>query len=173
VRKQEDVSSLGPPTIHFLKAAQGWLELGNAVEAAAELKRIPTEYSEHAEVLEVHWEIFSQQKRWEDAKAVSDCLVAHHPKLPSGWIGRSYSLHELGRTSEALQSLLPAFDAFPNVAVIPYNLACYNCQLGQTEEAMAWIRKAVSRAGLDSIKSMAAGDRDLAPLRDWIRTLSV
>ncbi len=57
------------------------------------------------------------------------------PDEPPGWIHRSFGLHELGRTSEAEQLLLPAATKFPNEPIIPYNLACYACRLGNIEVA--------------------------------------
>ena len=60
----------------------------------------------------------------------------------------------------------------PKVAIIPYNLACYAAQLGRLDEAMDWLRRAVT-AGGDSkgIKGMAMRDDDLKALweriADW------
>jgi hypothetical protein len=43
--------------LHYLRAAQGWTELGNALEAARELERITPEQWAHPEVLKVRAKI--------------------------------------------------------------------------------------------------------------------
>ena len=89
----------------------------------------------------------------------------------SGWVDRSYSLHELRRTQEAREALLPALKKFPDASLIPYNLACYACQLGDPVEARHWLRKAIARGEKDEIKLLALNDPDLSALRDEISKL--
>lgn len=168
---REVVPKLDVPALHYVRAARGWLELGNLAEAAAELQRLSPEDTTHAEVLELHWEICCREARWQQAMAVSQRMTELYPDLPSGWIGRSYSLHELKRTEEALDLLLPAAKRFPGIGVIPYNLACYFTQLRRIERAKPWLLQAIQISGKDEIKRMAASDPDLVPLRDWISTL--
>jgi len=71
----------------------------------------------------------------------------------------------LGRTLEAWNKLLPAVERFPKEATIPYNLACYACQLGNLEHARVWLEKAAQIRGRRTIKALAADDADLKPLR--------
>lgn len=53
---------IGPPDLHYLTAARGWLELGNPAEATAELLGISQDFENDIAVLEVRWEIHAQQK---------------------------------------------------------------------------------------------------------------
>ncbi len=46
---------LEPPDTHYLSAALGWLELGNAAESICELGQIRPENVNHPDVLEVRW----------------------------------------------------------------------------------------------------------------------
>src|ERR1700740_248521 len=93
---------LEPPYTHHLNAAQGWLGLGNADEARAELEKIPGALQSHPQVLEAHWQICAKARKWEECVTVANQLVEVAPKAPLGWIHRSYALHELKQTQEAL-----------------------------------------------------------------------
>src|SRR5438477_2256342 len=98
---------LKPPDNHHFNAALGWLELGNQPEAKAELAKISAAHRSHPDVLELTWRILAAERKWVEALAVSRELVRIEPQNPSGWVHQSYSLHELKRTKEALDLLLP------------------------------------------------------------------
>lgn len=154
-----------------LLSAIGWLELGNASEALAELGQLPAESRVQPDVLEVEWSILARLARWQEAVEVAETLVTATPKRASGWLDRSYALHELKRTAEAMLLLLPAAKRFPKHCTIPYNLACYACVLGDHESASKWLTKAMSLGGAEKIKLQALEDPDLAAMRDEIRRL--
>ena len=160
------VPPLEPPDLHFATAAAGWLELGLFDETRAELERLSPEGRRHPDVLAVEWEWCAREGRWNDALETASRLLEVDVDRPVGWINRSYALHELRRTDEAREALLPALPRFPTLGVIPYNLACYACQLGQMEEARGWLRQAIARDGRDVVLERAREDADLAPLRD-------
>jgi len=46
-----------PQDAHFLRAAEGWIELGNHLEAFEELERITPQWRAHPDVLKLRWEI--------------------------------------------------------------------------------------------------------------------
>jgi tetratricopeptide (TPR) repeat protein len=165
------MQKLEPPDSHHLNAAIGWLELGNPQEANAEWERIAEPNREHPEVVEVHWRIFAARKNWPAAWESACRLVRVAPDNPVGWINRSFSLHEMKRTQEAWDQLLPAAKEFPKVGIIPYNLACYACQLGQQALAEAYLAIAFSLDRKDEVKKMALNDRDLEPMWDYIKAL--
>jgi tetratricopeptide (TPR) repeat protein len=154
---------LEPPDAHHLLAAQGWLELGNSVEANKELEQIAPPLRAHPNVLEMRWRIYAKTSQWEACVDLGNALVNTAPDLPEGWIHRSYALHELKRTREALELLEPAADLFPSVWLIPYNLACYSCQLGNQTEAWEWLSDAFDLGDQKAIKLMALDDPDLEP----------
>ncbi|HEV2695008.1 MAG TPA: hypothetical protein VG347_19090 [Verrucomicrobiae bacterium] len=81
-----------------------------------------------------------------------------------GWIQWAFSLHELKRTKEARGVLLAIADKFPDETMIPYNLACYNCQLGERKEALTWLERAIDLEGKKNIRLMALADPDLEPM---------
>src|SRR5438876_12345327 len=117
------MKALEPPHSHYLKAAQGWLELGNHFEANEELKRIGLEWRCHPEVLLARWEIYARGGYWEFAYTLAHGLVVLAPNDPNGWIKRSIALHKMKRTPEAWETLLPAASRFPESVTVAYDLA--------------------------------------------------
>ena len=153
-----------PDDIH-LRAAQGWLELGNAREANEELDKITASLRHHPDVLELRWHIHAHAKNWAACVDTAEATVKAAPDRPDAWIHRSFALHELKRTREALENLLAAAERFPEVWTIPYNLACYCAQLGRLDESRAWFTKAMA-IDADASKLAGADDPDLKPLWD-------
>jgi Flp pilus assembly protein TadD len=161
------------PDNHHLEATTGWLMLGNPSEARVEFELISSAGRRQPEVLDVEWRLLADEKRWEEAVAVADAQVLASPADVQGWIHRSFALHELRRTSTARDLLLPAAKKFPKESLIAYNLACYECQLGNFEAARDWLRRALSHHksadGRQKQLAMALSDSDLLPLADEIR----
>jgi len=162
---------LEPPDSFHLRAAEGWIELGNAAEAAAEIERLAPEHRVRPEVLNVRWEICAAEKGWAAALEIASALVELSPEVPLGWIHRSYSLHELKRTQEARDNLMFVVERFPDNTTMRYNLACYECQLGRLDLARDWLRKAFALGDSARIRNMAMDDPDLRPLRNEIEYL--
>ena len=164
---------LEPPDTHYLSAAVGWIELGNLVEAEADLNRVSALQQCHPDVLEVRWIILAQAKRWDASLEIARALLKLAPDRCSGWLHQAFSLRRTGKDGlrEAWAALLPAYGKFPREATIPYNLSCYACQMHQIDEAWTWLRRALKIAGKSKIKQMALDDPDLEPLWDEIKKL--
>lgn len=165
-----ELKPLEPPDDFFLKAAEGWLELGNWLEANEELERITPAMRAHPNVLRLRWEIYAQAKKWEMAAEVARALSEMLPENSWGFIHYAYSLHELKRTKEAYAVLIPVVDKFSEY-IMRYNLACYSCQLGNLEESKQWLEKAIAVAGKKEIRLMALDDTDLKPLWSQIGSI--
>jgi hypothetical protein len=56
-------------------------------------------------------------------------------------------------------------EQFPDEWLIPYNVACYLCQMNRLAEARVLLELA-SGVGGDRVEALAKNDEDLAPLRD-------
>ena len=162
------MSPIEPPDSHILNAATGWLMLGNAVESRAEFQQISATLREHPLVLEFEWRLLAAEKRWLAAVAASGRLLRVCPDDVNAWVHRSYALHELRRTREAFDKLLPAIKRFPKETIIPYNLACYTCQLGDLKAARMWLEQtlALDRGDEEKLRRLRAAleDPDLKPL---------
>jgi tetratricopeptide (TPR) repeat protein len=147
-----------------LNAAEGWLELGDWVQANEELELITPEMRAHPSVLRASWGIYAKGGKWELAAEVAQGITVILPDNAWGYIHFAYSLHELKRTKEAQAVLLPVADKFPDQYIIRYNLACYCCQLGELKDGLRWLGKAIDLAGKKHIRTMALEDSDLKPL---------
>ena len=159
------MTPLEHPDVHHLRAAQGWLELGNHLEANEELERITPQLRAHPDVLEVRWAIYANAKKWEACVDIADAIIKLAPDRAEAWIHRSFALHELKRTQEAFDQLLPVADRFPKVWTVPYNLACYCAQLGRLDQCQEWFKKAMA-IDEHTVKRASIDDPDLKPLWD-------
>lgn len=159
------MNPLEPPDTHYLRAALGWLELGNAQEAGEELGHISVAQRDHPEVLEVRWHVSAQTKQWQTCLEIAETMVRVDPTEPEPWIQRSFALHELKRTGEALDQLAQVVRRFPRVWTIPYNLACYCAQLGRLDDGEGWFKQAWEIDAAAARKA-ALADPDLVPLKD-------
>jgi predicted Zn-dependent protease len=161
------------PDNHHLDAAIGWLTLGNAAEARTDFERLAPKHRELPEALAFEWQLLATERRWPDAADVADRWVKASPDTPEAWIQRSFALHENRHTQDAWEKLLPAVKRFPRISTIPYNLACYACQLGHLDTARRWLRRSMLGIKNNAERMLwtaaAQRDRDLQPLWDEIR----
>ena len=127
-------------THRTLLAAQGYFELGMLEDAMVELERLPSEMQEDTEVLQMRLAIHMQEKRWNDALAISRTLCQHGPDETPGFIHAAFCLHEMGRTADAKACLLAGPSALLEEATYHYNLGCYDAALGNIEEAQTHLR---------------------------------
>jgi predicted Zn-dependent protease len=149
----------------FLNAAEGWLGLGDHLAANQELEQISPELRGDPRVLDIRLQIYWKAENWVSCIEIADALVRLVPGNEHGWVARSFALHELKRTQEAFDLLLPTEDKFQKSWVIPYNLACYCAQLGHVAKAKDWFSKAVA-IDEETVKRQASDDPDLKPLWD-------
>lgn len=156
---------LGDADMRHLLAAQGWLELGDWLSANEELENIQPQMRAHPDVLKMRVEVYSAAKKWDYVIEVAGSLSRLLPEEAFGHVRLAYALHELKRTQEAFDQLLPVVNKFPKVWTIPYNLACYCAQVGRLDECQEWFKKAMS-IDEHNVKQAAIDDPDLKPLWD-------
>lgn len=159
------MNELDYPDRHHVRSALGWIELGAFDEAGADLARVSEDQQSHPAVLDAWWHLHAAQNDWAAAAEISRRLIVQLPDLAQPWIHQSYALHELDRTQDALDELLKIVERFPDVGVIPYNIACYHCRLGNLIEARLWLKRAIKTQGRRETLAMAREDPDLEPLR--------
>ena len=80
------MNPLRPTDLHHLRAAEGWLELGNHVAAFDELEEIEPKLRGHPEVLEVRWRIYEMADKWDYCIEIGNALVKMKPDDLSCWI---------------------------------------------------------------------------------------
>ena len=170
-----DCSGVDTANVFALRSAIGWIELGCPEEAHGELDKLDAVISVLPEVREVRWRILAEQEDWTGAERIGQELVKTNPERASSSLNCAYALRRAKNGSVQLASccLKKAVNRFPGEVVIPFNLACYACQMNQLDEARDWLKLAVKRDGCKSIQSMALRDRDLEPLwmeiKNWDR----
>jgi tetratricopeptide (TPR) repeat protein len=164
---------LEPPDSHYVSAAIGWLGLGSAADARAELAQVSPENQNLPDILELRWEICVRETRWEEAVTIARRILQEAPDRASGFLHLAYAIRRVpdGSVRQASETLLPAFDKFPKLPLISFNLSCYACQLNQLEAARVWLKRAFVIGGKDKMKPLALADSDLQPLWDEIREM--
>lgn len=159
------VKNLEPPDIHHFNAAHGWLGLNSPEDAQAELDKISNGSQTHLAVMELQWQVQAKTARWASAVDTAQAIANRHPEAAFGWIHLAYALHELKKTREAYDALIPILDKFPEEWLMRYNMACYAVQLGHIEEAKNWLNRAYKLGDKKEIDQLVATDVDLEPLR--------
>ena len=155
---------MAEPDERTLLAAQGYCELGMFDDALGEIETLPEEARQSAPAIETRLLILMQAKRWKPALAASRELCALVPERPVGFIHASYCLHEMGRTADARELLLAGPEALRTEPTYHYNLACYECRLGQLDLARAHLEKCFTFD--KKFRAFAKLDPDLAALRE-------
>jgi predicted Zn-dependent protease len=163
-KQSPKAKKLPHPDAHFLDAAVGWIELGAPREALKELDQITAELQNDPQVLEVRWQVFARTDSWDKSLPVAQEFCKAAPGLPQGWLHQAVSLYRLNRTQEAWNLLLPFAQKFPRSWIIPYDLACYACQLAKVDEGRHWLRRAFRLGDAKEVKLLALADPDLKML---------
>ena len=153
--------------LHHLRAAEGWLELGDVVSASDELEEITVEARANPIVLSMRYSIYAKAKRWDMAAEVADGLTGMFPDDSQTWINLAYATRRRTHDGihEAKRILLVAQVKFPREHLIPFNLACYCSQLHEFKEAEKWLKKAMA-VDETTVKKLAVDDPDLKPFWD-------
>jgi Flp pilus assembly protein TadD len=164
--RKSRIKPLEPPDSHHLSAAVGWLGLGDAAEAGAELEKIAPQFRSHPHVLAIRYDICAKAGEWDAAAEIARALTQLEPHRPGLWVSLAYAVRRKtgGGIPQAREILVQARRAFPREQVIAYNLACYECQLGDLTAARSWLEKACALGGAKKVKLMALEDPDLKPL---------
>ena len=166
------MKALEPPASLYLDAARGWHLLGCLNEALQELERIPPELQVHPDVLEVRFAICATARKWVLCMEIAAAMLDLAPERPTAWINSAFTLHEMKQTQDAWDALATVQHRFPDVPTIPYNLACYACQLGRLEDSRELLLRALKIGG-GAYKRRALEDGDLQPLWDEIKLIEV
>ena len=159
---------LEPPDQQYWQAAVGYAELGMFQDANDELEQIDPFNRAAPEVLAVRLAIYGGLKKWELMQQIAKRLKEFDPDNVQWAISLAYATRQAFSIDVAMEILLDAEAKFPREAAIPYNLACYFCQLGEMKKAKRYLKKAFE---IDlNWRKAALEDEDLEPLWDSLRT---
>jgi uncharacterized protein HemY len=170
VRFLSPAVSLSVADAQHLKAAEGWLELGDHVSAFEELEKIQQRHVAVPEVLKLRVRIYMQAQRWEAAFRLAEGLSRVSPDDAEVFVLRSECLRRMpgGDVLQAMELLLDVSKDFPDEPLVPFTLARYNTLLEKLVEATQWLNitfDVAKRIGcLKEWKQRVAAEPDLETL---------
>ena len=151
-----------PEDRRHLTAAQGYLELGMFLDADAELEEIDPGCRHLPEVLAVRLEICRGLKKWNLMETVARRLAEYEPENVQWPLSWAYATRRVDSIAAARAILLKAVERHPEAATVHFNLACYECQLGNLELARGHLKLAFKLK--PQSRMMALEDEDLEAL---------
>ena len=143
----------------YISHAIGYLELGMVEDAMLSLDGVDPLARGMSPVLDIHLAILMQSRRWSEAVEIASRLVKMNPGNFEGVLHLAYSTRRAESIEAARKILLEAVKQFPEVALIHYNLGCYEAQLGNLEVATELVKKAIRMD--ESFQKVAVEDSDL------------
>lgn len=132
-------------------------------EALEELDALDESTADRSDVLETRLFIFMRAARWRDALRIARRLCELFRDQAGGYIHAAFCLHELGETRAARSMLLSGPASLSSEPTYHYNLACYECALGNYEVARAHLETSVQMDR--KFRDFAKTDPDLEVLR--------
>jgi len=153
---------LDPELQRRLSTAEGYLMLGLFDDAAVELDSLPAETQGREEVLTVRLALCQATERWAAMQAAARRLLDLEPASSDWCIALAYATRRAESIEQARLILMEALDRHPLEPLVHYNLACYDCQLGDVPSAKQFIERALRLK--PSMGRMALEDEDLAPI---------
>ncbi len=155
------------PFERHLSAAAGYLELGMAADTGAELDEIDPARRSEWQVLALRVAVYQEAKDWVPMLLTSERLTAMQPGQSQWPLSLAYATRRCRSLEAARAILLAAQDRHPEESTIPYNLACYEAQLGHLAAARAHLARAIAMNAAH--RPLALADPDLAALHGELR----
>lgn len=146
----------------LLEPFTGYLHLGMFLDANDVLENLPTEIKTHPIVLQARLILLVEMRKWEEGVLLGESLSKLWPQEHEFYFKTAYCLHELKRTHEAKATLESAPKSIRDTALYFYNLACYEAQLGNLDEAKRLLKQCFAKEY--RYRQGALDDPDLEPL---------
>jgi predicted Zn-dependent protease len=162
--RKKDATELPDDVRWHLQRCDGFLDLKMLDKARVEIEQIDAAHHQSDPFIEAGLRLAMAENRWNDAAQFARTLSERQPDNPVFRVQLAYAVRRGESIEAARDILLDAKKRFPKAAVIPFNLACYECQLGHTDAAMTFLEKAFK---LDAhFREQAFDDDDLKPVWD-------
>ena len=143
--------------------AEGYLMLGLKTEAAEALGEITQPELDATPVLVMALTVHTERADWANAARVGTVVCGREPQEAGHWIQWAYATRRHSGILDARTILMRGLGLQPREPMLHFNLACYEAQLGNLDDARAFLETA---CGLDTAcVKLAQLDDDLAPLR--------
>ncbi len=140
------------PLGHYMRAAEGYLELGMQEESAAELGHI---------VQRIH--TAEAAADWPAMEAAANFLCQMCPDQAAWPVTRAKAMRHLHSLEAGLVILYDALLRFPDEAEVHFHLACSEAQLDHLDTARDHLASAIQL--MPGYRELALAEPDLAPLR--------
>lgn len=146
-----------------LAYALGYIELGLLRDARAELARLSAEERGTPEAMAVLVELAMVEDDWRQVIRLAPRVAKAAPSVERPWIAWAYALREVGEIAEARDVLTEGERVIEKPTVlVDYNLACYDCLLGDREKAVRRLARVFQKE--PGWKAQAKEDPDLKTL---------
>lgn len=145
-----------------LERVDGFLDLCMLDRARRELASVPEVWRDDDRVMRMRLRLAIEAQDWPEAAQLARRLADREPEEPLYWIQWAYAARRCESIESAHGILREAREKFPKTAMIPFNLACYECRLGRLAEARTFLQTAFELN--PALRDLAAEDDDLEPL---------
>ena len=147
-----------------MRKADGYADLKMWDAARRELDAVGEAFRSVRSYTELRLRVAMGSKVWSAAVEIATVLRDTHPEEAGYWIQLAYATRRATSIAAAREVLREARQQFPEEPIIPYNLACYECQMGDTEGALTYLKEAEKIE--PGCHYLAKEDDDLKPLWD-------
>lgn len=145
-------------------SVEGWIELLNFREAAAELHDFPPHLKSSVEFIRLWVQVYAATNAWTEVEMMCETLLKHAPEDSFALFHQAEAFHRQGRTREAFAVLQYSPMSFRQGAQYFYALARYLCALGNRSLAMTCLGRAFD--GDPELRVTARKDAELEPV--WL-----
>jgi tetratricopeptide (TPR) repeat protein len=152
--------------IRRVRAAQGYVELGMAREALEELGGLSEGSQNRIEAVLMRMEILRFLEQWEECATMGQVALEHYGQRGELYLITAYAVRRSQGLERARELLLSGEPVLANEAMFHFNIACYECQLGNLNGAKQRLQRAFA---LDpKYRKMGREDPDLTALWSWL-----
>ena len=154
---------LKPEDLQHLTAAHGYCELKMYLDADEELERIHADVRHLPEVIAARLKIYDGMMH-----VMVKNLVEYDPDNEQWWTALANATRWTENIEAAKSILLEGLKKHPKEAIIYYDLACYECLLGDLKLAKNCLEHAIK---IDKHCHITAlDDEDFRPLWGWLKS---
>jgi tetratricopeptide (TPR) repeat protein len=147
---------------HKLRAAEGYLELGLALQALAELNTLSPAGDGRASYL--RGEALRELGRYEEALAHLEAAVMILPDEIPAYLALAWCYKRTDRLPLAIEALEKAIHVDPGQGILHYNLACYWSLAQRPRLSLRYLERALELD--DRFRELAHEEPDFSLLRD-------
>jgi tetratricopeptide (TPR) repeat protein len=152
----------GPEFERTLAAAQGFFQLEMWNDPWAELEELRPEFRHLSQVIILRILILNNLGKWEDAATIGKGAIRHYPDFGAVYLATAHALRNCKGAAQARAVIVAGEPFLQNEATFHFMLACYDCALGNLDDAKDGLTRAFELEPVLRLKAL--DEPDLAPL---------